>query len=165
MGGIMMNNNMDLATWVGSRILTCDNCGSIQDIFTNDGADAIEGTKCTQAFCIDGAIKSISPLLIPTVTMMNTTDMRVVNSVINISLPHHIEIVLCLKSVDNSLGWKLNPPPEGFDLFVVPKLGGVTDSYTRVSKRIEIQDISDCVILEEVLRSVNALYVWAKTHQ
>lgn len=158
-------NNMDLATWVGSRILTCDNCGLIQNIFTDVGADAIEGTKCTQAFCIDGAIKSVSPLLIPTVTMINTTDMRVVNSVINISLPHHVEIVLDLISIDSGLGWKLNPPPEGFDLFVVPKLDGVTNSYTRVSKRIEIHGISDCVILEEVLHSVDTLYAWAKTHQ
>jgi len=158
-------NNMDLVTWVGSRILVCDNCGLIQSIFTNDGADAIEGTKCTQAFCNDGAIKSVSPLLIPTVTMMNTTDMRVVNSGINISLSHHVDIVLCLKSVDSSLGWKLNPLPEGFDLFVVPKLKGITDSHIRVSKRIEIQDISDCVIVEEVLRFVDTLYAWAKTHQ
>jgi len=159
--------NTDLRTWVEARIMACDTCGSMYESLINgEDSDFIEETPCIRSFCSDGTIKSISPLLLPSVTLLNIADLLVVDSYINNFFPHHVNIVVKFRDIYGSQSRQLfKAPPMGYELALdsMPNDSANTPRFLwELSKLIEIRGKSDCGILEEIQSSINDLHAWAK---
>ena len=151
--------NISLKDWVETKITACDVCGIVHSI-TDSSFDIALGRKCTRSLCLDGTIRDISPLLLSTVTMLNTGGLTVIDSYIAVCCPSCVDIVVIFKDV---YGNQFKGLPLGFAFDSEPNpTKHYADTPIELSKRIEIRGKSDCGILEEIQCSINDLYAWAK---
>ena len=151
-----VSNLKDLAE---AKITACDVCGTEHSIIKGN-FDIAEGIKCTRSLCLDGTIKDISPLLLPTVTTLNAGGLKVTDSYIEVCPPSWVDIVINFRDV---YGNQFKGSPVGFEFDLEPNpTKHYADTPIELKKRIEIRGKSDCGIFEEIQCSISELYTWAK---
>jgi hypothetical protein len=142
---------MDLKEILNAKIKACDVCGAT---YTN----IKENIKCTRTLCHGGTVKSIPLLLLPSVTMLNTGGLNVIDSYITVHSPSWVEIVINFK---DDYGNHFKGSPMGFEFNPAPNpMKHSADTPIELKKRIEISGKSDLGILQEIQCSVNDLYAW-----
>ena len=152
-------NNIRFIEWLEAQVMACDVCGTVYDM-AGEQSPYVEGAKCGRSVCLDGTYKSISPFLLPSVTMLNRHSPVVEDSQIEVCNPSWVEISLTFK---DAYGNHFTGPPAGFEFDIDPNsMKHNADTPIKLERRIDIRGKSDLGLYEAIQDAILNLYTWAK---